>query len=62
MIDLGAIEAGCDVTKILGPDNARTLLRVLELPDDERLAFVGRMYQRDDGPRSPRSWPTSRRT
>ena len=33
----------------MGADNARTLLRILELPDDERLAFVSRMYLRDDG-------------
>ena len=35
--------------KALGPHRARTLLEVLELPGDERWAFISRMYQRDDG-------------
>jgi len=44
-----AIEAGLDVVKALGRGNARLLLEVLELPDDERLAFISSMYQREDG-------------
>jgi len=44
-----AIGAGMDLVKLLGPDNARKLLEVLELPDDERWAFTSRMYARDDG-------------
>ena len=35
--------------KLLGRDDARELLAVLELPDDNRLAFISSMYQRDDG-------------
>jgi hypothetical protein len=34
--------------KLLGPDQARTLLTILELPDEEQLAFVSSMYQRED--------------
>ena len=48
MADFTAIAAGWDIVKRLGPGAARELLAVLELPDDERLAFISRMYQRDD--------------
>ena len=48
-MDPNAIAAGWDIMKPLGPDRARTLLEVLELPDDERWAFISRMFVRDDG-------------
>ena len=48
-MDRAAIAAGWDVVKTLGPDRARTLLEVLELPDDERWSFISRMFVRDDG-------------
>ena len=48
-MDPAAIEAGLDVVKAIGRGNARLLLEVLELPDDERLAFISSMYQRRDG-------------
>ena len=48
-MDAPAIAAGWDLVKALGPDRARTLLEVLELPDDERWAFISRMFVRDDG-------------
>lgn len=35
--------------KLLGRENTRILLDVLELPDDERWSFISRMYARDDG-------------
>jgi len=35
--------------KHLGRENARTLVDVLELPDDERWSFISRIYARDDG-------------
>lgn len=41
------MEAGWDLVKLLGRDQARTLLTILELPDEERLAFISSMYQRD---------------
>jgi hypothetical protein len=34
--------------KLLGRDQARTLLRILELPDEERMAFISSMYLRED--------------
>ena len=49
VIDADAIAAGWDLVKSLGPDRARTLLEVLELPDDERWAFISSMYLREDG-------------
>ena len=49
MIDPAASTPATDLVKTLGPDRARTLLDVLELPGDERWAFISRMYVRDDG-------------
>jgi hypothetical protein len=37
------------MVKLLGRDQSRQLLDVLELPDDERWVFVSRMFARDDG-------------
>ena len=48
-MDADAIAAGWDITKRLGPDAARELLAVLELPDDQRWTFISSMYLRDDG-------------
>jgi len=48
-MDGPAIAAGWDLVKPLGRGRARTLLEVLELPDDERWVFVSRMFARDDG-------------
>ena len=48
-MDGPAIAAGWDITKRLGPDAARELLAVLELPDDQRWAFISSMYEREDG-------------
>jgi len=48
-MDAAAIAAGWDITKRLGPDAARELLAVLELPDDERWVFISRMSARDGG-------------
>ena len=49
MVDASAIDAGWDLVKTLGPDRARTLLEVLELPHDARWAFTSSMYEREDG-------------
>ena len=48
-MDPAAIGAGWDIVKRLRPDNAHTLLAVLELPADARWAFTSSMYQREDG-------------
>jgi hypothetical protein len=48
-LDAAAIDAGWDLVKLLGRPEARKLLEVLELPDDNRPAFISSMYLRDDG-------------
>ncbi|MEX0985347.1 MAG: hypothetical protein WD096_09915 [Actinomycetota bacterium] len=35
--------------KIIGPDDARRLLRLLELPDDDRYALIFRLFKDEDG-------------
>jgi hypothetical protein len=47
-VDPAGHHAARDVVGLIGQTNARTLLGILELPDEDRLAFVARMYQRDD--------------
>lgn len=47
--DPTATAAGWDIVKRVGPDHARTLLAVLELPDDQPWAFISSMYLREDG-------------
>jgi hypothetical protein len=37
------------VIDLIGEENARALLVILALRDDDRLAFVARLYQRRDG-------------
>ena len=48
-VDGPAIAAGWDIVKQLGPDAARGLLKVLELSNDQRWAFISSMYLRDVG-------------
>ena len=43
-MDLAALDAGEQLIALLGRDNARAMLRILELPHDERLAFIARMF------------------
>jgi len=43
-VDFAAVDAGDGLIGLLGEHNARTLLRVLELPDDDRFEFISRMY------------------
>ncbi len=33
----------------IGPAARRTLLRIVEAPDEERAEMIGKLYQRDDG-------------
>ena len=49
MNDPDAIDAETDKVKLLGRDRAREPLTILELPDDDRLAFISSMFLRDDG-------------
>ena len=62
MIDGDSIAAGWDMVKLLGCDEACTLLEVLELPDDERWVFISRSSPATTARRSPRCWPTWSRT
>jgi hypothetical protein len=48
-VDGAVIDAVWDVVKLLGGDQARELLAILERPDANRLAFISSRYLRDDG-------------
>jgi hypothetical protein len=47
--DTASRDAAHRIVDLVGKDNARTLLRILRLPDPDRIAFVARLYQRADG-------------
>jgi hypothetical protein len=47
--DAAGRDAAHRIVDLVGRDNARTLLRILRLPDPDRLAFVARLYQRPGG-------------
>ena len=44
VVDASAIAAGWDIVKRLGPDAARQLLQILELPDEARWAVGTSMF------------------
>ena len=46
-MDPAAIDAGMDVVKRLGPDAARGLLRILEMPDDLRWSVATTLFQQE---------------
>jgi hypothetical protein len=48
MIDPDAIAAGWDIVKRLGPDAARQLLQILELPDEARWATGMAMFKKPE--------------
>lgn len=48
-VDIPAIVTARNIADVLGDANARELLQVLELPDEERLDLIAHLYQRDDG-------------
>lgn len=48
-VDLAALDAGEQLIALLGEDNARTLLRVLELPTTSGSRSSRRTFQRKDG-------------
>ena len=48
-VDAGAIDAGMDRVKRLGPDNARQLLAILELPDNARWEVAADLFQKPSG-------------
>lgn len=47
-MDSAAIAAGWDIVKRLGPDAARGLLKVLELPDEARWAVAMSMFRKQE--------------
>jgi hypothetical protein len=47
-VDGAAIEAGWDIVKRLGPDAARQLLHILELPEEARWAVGVSMFRKQE--------------
>jgi hypothetical protein len=61
-MDPAAINASTDLVKLLGRDQARMLLTILELPDEERMAFISSVYHQEDAQAHAEYWPTRRKT